>query len=106
MLHLPQGPRARRKPSSLVAALLLTVSFLSCLAVHSFFTVRAQVIVADDLGRITHVNSFFEFITGYSRAEVVGRNCNFLQGPDTEQQAVQVRPLSFFPSSTDSEQTV
>jgi PAS domain S-box-containing protein len=34
---------------------------------------------------ITFVNAAFESITGYSAAEVLGRNCRFLQGTDTEQ---------------------
>jgi diguanylate cyclase (GGDEF)-like protein/PAS domain S-box-containing protein len=34
---------------------------------------------------ITYVNPAFERITGYSAAEVRGRNCRFLQGPETEQ---------------------
>ncbi|AMD00847.1 EAL domain-containing protein [Halomonas chromatireducens] len=33
---------------------------------------------------IIYVNSAFESITGYSRQEVLGRNCRFLQGPDTD----------------------
>lgn len=27
-------------------------------------------------------------MTGYSREEVIGRNCRFLQGPDTDQDTV------------------
>lgn len=34
---------------------------------------------------IVHVNPAFERITGYSPAEVIGKNCRFLQGEDTEQ---------------------
>jgi diguanylate cyclase (GGDEF)-like protein/PAS domain S-box-containing protein len=30
------------------------------------------------------VNAAFERITGYPKAEVLGRNCRFLQGPDTD----------------------
>ena len=37
---------------------------------------------------ISFVNSSFEKITGYSRAEAIGRNCRFLQGPETNQHAV------------------
>ena len=37
---------------------------------------------------ISFVNSAFEKITGYSRAEAVGRNCRFLQGPETNQDTV------------------
>ncbi len=34
---------------------------------------------------IAHVNPAFERVTGYSAAEVLGRNCRFLQGEDTSQ---------------------
>ena len=34
---------------------------------------------------IVHVNPAFERLTGYSAAEVLGRNCRFLQGADREQ---------------------
>lgn len=37
---------------------------------------------------IVHVNSGFTRLTGYSAEEVVGRNCNFLQGPDRNQPEV------------------
>ncbi|RYD64483.1 MAG: PAS domain-containing protein, partial [Verrucomicrobiaceae bacterium] len=34
------------------------------------------------------VNQGFEKMTGYTRDEAVGRNCRFLQGPDTSTEAV------------------
>tara|TARA_B100000676_G_scaffold293215_1_gene329682 strand:+ start:664 stop:1749 length:1086 start_codon:yes stop_codon:yes gene_type:complete len=37
---------------------------------------------------LQYVNSAFEDITGYAFAEIKGRNCRFLQGPDTDQEAV------------------
>ena len=37
---------------------------------------------------IIFVNQAFEDLTGYDRAEVVGRNCRFLQGPDTDEQSI------------------
>jgi phosphoserine phosphatase RsbU/P len=33
---------------------------------------------------LIYVNSGFERLTGYTRESVLGRNCRFLQGPDTE----------------------
>ncbi|WP_066381187.1 sensor domain-containing protein [Anabaena sp. CA = ATCC 33047] len=38
---------------------------------------------------IIYVNLAFESITGYSSNEVIGRNCRFLQGNDTDQPALQ-----------------
>jgi len=37
---------------------------------------------------ITYVNKAFETLTGYPAEEVLGRNCRFLQGKDTEPEAV------------------
>ncbi len=38
---------------------------------------------------VIFVNQPFERITGYSSAESLGRNCKFLQGPDTNQPALE-----------------
>ncbi len=38
---------------------------------------------------LVYVNPAFERTTGYPAAEAVGRNCRFLQGPDTDPAAVQ-----------------
>jgi two-component system, cell cycle sensor histidine kinase and response regulator CckA len=38
---------------------------------------------------IIFVNTSFERLTGYSLGEVVGKNCRFLQGPDTDLETVQ-----------------
>jgi PAS domain S-box-containing protein len=37
---------------------------------------------------LVFVNDGFELITGYSSAEVLGRNCNFLKGPNTSPAAL------------------
>jgi PAS domain S-box-containing protein len=34
---------------------------------------------------IVYANEMFELITGYSREEIIGRNCRFLQGDDRNQ---------------------
>ena len=34
---------------------------------------------------LTYVNKSFELMTGYSREFSVGKNCRFLQGPETDQ---------------------
>ena len=41
------------------------------------------IILADANQHITHVNSTFSAITGYSLSDSIGRNCNFLQGKHT-----------------------
>ncbi|MBK9373686.1 MAG: SpoIIE family protein phosphatase [Holophagales bacterium] len=38
---------------------------------------------------LIYVNEGFERVTGYPAAEVLGRNCRFLQGPDTDRAAVE-----------------
>lgn len=38
---------------------------------------------------LIYVNEGFERVTGYPAAEVLGRNCRFLQGPDTDPAAVE-----------------
>jgi PAS domain S-box-containing protein len=36
---------------------------------------------------IIYANKSFERLTGYSQEEIIGRNCRFLQGEDTAQEA-------------------
>jgi len=38
---------------------------------------------------LIYVNAAFEAVTGYSRAETLGRNCRFLQGPETDPGALE-----------------
>ena len=49
------------------------------------------ILIADALAEdnpLVYVNSAFEELTGYRAAEVMGRNCRFLQGPDTDPSVV------------------
>ncbi len=39
---------------------------------------------------LIYANAGFERLTGYSAAEVIGRNCRFLQGPGTDPESVAV----------------
>jgi len=57
----------------------------------AFKATRMPMIVTDpnqDDNPIIFCNAAFERLTGYSSDEVVGRNCRFLQGPETSQEAV------------------
>ena len=38
---------------------------------------------------IVYANEAFELITGYSREEIVGHNCRFLQGEDRDQAGIE-----------------
>ncbi|WP_279597448.1 histidine kinase dimerization/phosphoacceptor domain -containing protein [Methylobacterium sp. J-068] len=53
---------------------------------------RMPMIVTDprrDDNPIVFVNDAFLRLTGYARDEIMGRNCRFLQGPDTDPNAIQ-----------------
>lgn len=57
----------------------------------AFKATRMPMIVTDPNQHdnpIIFCNSAFEKLTGYSSSEVVGRNCRFLQGPETSREAV------------------
>ena len=38
---------------------------------------------------LIYVNKAFEKASGYTREEVVGKNCKFLQGPETEKESIE-----------------
>ncbi len=55
--------------------------------------VTQGVIIADATDQnlpIVFVNPGFELMTGYAAADCIGRNCRFLQGPDTDPAAVEL----------------
>ncbi|NOG72248.1 PAS domain-containing protein [Roseicella sp. DB1501] len=43
---------------------------------------------SDENNPIIFCNRAFEMLTGYEQSEILGRNCRFLQGPDTDPMAV------------------
>ena len=51
-------------------------------------SITQGVIVTDSDQIILSVNSAFIEITGYSEAECIGRNCRFLQGPESEPKTI------------------
>ena len=54
-------------------------------------TVAVGVVIADKRvpdAPVVYVNPRFEALTGYPSEDVVGRNCRFLQGPDTDREQV------------------
>jgi len=46
--------------------------------------IPVHVIVTNDKQIVTYVNSSFESFTGFTKGEVIGRKCNFLQGEGTD----------------------
>lgn len=59
-------------------------------------TTNGIVLVSNTPGRpILYCNDAFERLTGYARAEILGRNCRFLQGDDTDPEAVRRMRAAF-----------
>ncbi|ELZ72965.1 PAS-PAC-PAC sensing histidine kinase [Haloferax prahovense DSM 18310] len=52
-------------------------------------TVGITITEADDDQPLTYINDAFEEMTGYDRSEVLGRNCRFLQGEETDSEPVE-----------------
>jgi diguanylate cyclase (GGDEF)-like protein/PAS domain S-box-containing protein len=56
---------------------------------NALAAISQGVLIADSHGRTTYVNGAFEAITGYSAADLLGRSCSILQGPETSPSTVQ-----------------
>jgi PAS domain S-box-containing protein len=64
--------------------------FDASLSARALMGVGSAIVVSDAIDPetpIVYVNPAFEVLTGYSREELVGRNCRFLQAPDDNQPA-------------------
>lgn len=60
------------------------------LSASALASARSAIVVTDAIdpeNAIVFANAAFEILTGYSREELVGRNCRFLQGTDVDQPA-------------------
>jgi PAS domain-containing protein len=58
---------------------------------HALAATNTGITIADatpDGLPLTYVNAAFEALTGYRAQEILGRNCRFLQGPETDPAAV------------------
>ena len=55
---------------------------------HALNQISQSVMITDVSRMLTYVNDEFERITGYSRQEVLGRRCGFLQGAQTQPEMV------------------
>ena len=66
----------------------------------------SQVVIADRSQIVTHVNQAFTPVTGYTPQDTVGKKCNFLQGTETNQLAVQVISRLLFQAHGASFQTI
>ena len=53
------------------------------------------VVITNAEGLLTDINEASGKMTGYTREELLGRSCHFLQGPDTEPQVVQAIQEAF-----------
>ena len=56
---------------------------------QALMSISQGVIVTDAQGKIVSMNNAFSDITGYGLEEVLGMQCKFLQGPDTDTDTIQ-----------------
>ena len=61
---------------------------------HALHAISQGVVITDAQENITEVNAAFCQITGYLEADILGRNCRFLQGPDTDRTEVAAMRLA------------
>jgi PAS domain S-box-containing protein len=60
-----------------------------CLRNRALSAISQGVLITDAQRNVTYANAAFETISGYSEAEMLGRSCSVLQGPQTDPVVVQ-----------------
>ncbi|MFN3866184.1 MAG: EAL domain-containing protein [Demequina sp.] len=66
---------------------------IPALLARAIATASNGIVIADAQAEdspLVYVNAAFEGLTGFSEQEALGRNCRFLQGPDTDHTVVQM----------------
>lgn len=56
---------------------------------NALAAISQGVIITDANQLICYANPGFEAITGYTMSEIIGRNCNFLSGPETDRETLE-----------------
>jgi diguanylate cyclase (GGDEF)-like protein/PAS domain S-box-containing protein len=62
--------------------------FPESLLAHAMATISEGSVITDAQQNILYCNAAFTAITGYTHAEMLGRNCRLLQGPGTDQETL------------------
>ncbi|MGY1651075.1 diguanylate cyclase domain-containing protein [Geodermatophilus sp. SYSU D01119] len=87
------GPAAGAPAAPPVRGVLsVATTELPHLLMRAIATASSGIVIADAVQSdlpLVYANAAFLRLTGYARDEVLGRNCRFLQGPDTDPSQVQ-----------------
>ena len=86
------APAATRGEAARIGAELLRAEGGTDPFAASVRATRMPMIITDarqNDNPVVFANNAFCRLTGYSRDEIIGRNCRFLQGPETDPQTVQ-----------------
>jgi PAS domain S-box-containing protein len=91
MTHSPDDSSQAERDAERVAAEVLGLDRVTDPFVAAVRATRMPMIITDprqDDNPVVFANDSFCRLTGYSRPEILGRNCRFLQGPETDPETV------------------